>query len=347
MLRDALASLARQSTRHGPSYEIVVVDNGSTDHTRDVVTQSADNCPVAVRYVFEAEPGIVPARNRAVKEARAPWIAWFDDDELAERDWLEQLYGFAQRTGARCIGGAMRLDLSEEQRAALGPAGRAALRENETHWGHEPRKCRKREMPGTCNLLLHRSLLEAVGMFDRSMTGGGSDFDLMIRIRRAGFDVWYLPAAVVYHRIPPSRLTPVYFNWDALQSGTILAHCDVKYRGRAVTACCLVARLGQALLINLPLWLLALLRGDHAAAMVRRSLLHRAEGYLRTALARLVPFMFSEARLRERVNFRKGRALDVAAAASTPAWAANREQSAARMGRRDLAGREVRISDAG
>ena len=99
MLADALASLFRQETNGEFSYEIVVVDNASTDATKAVVQQAAAEAPAPVRYVHHDVPGDAPPRNRGIAEARGTWIAFFDDDQLAAPDWLLQLLRRRGRRG--------------------------------------------------------------------------------------------------------------------------------------------------------------------------------------------------------------------------------------------------------
>src|SRR2546425_6789214 len=82
----------RNQMRTSADLEIMIVDNGSTDHTRDMVAevQAEDS---RVRYVVEPNAGISHARNRALREARGEYLAFLDDDAWAEHDWLHNLIG--------------------------------------------------------------------------------------------------------------------------------------------------------------------------------------------------------------------------------------------------------------
>jgi len=115
MLRGALESLICQKTDGKFSYEIVVVDNASTDDTKAVVKQVSKNSPVPIRYIFEENKGVAQARNRGVKGSQGAWIAFFDDDQFAEADWLRELYSTALLTRAPIVGGAVHVDLPTEQ----------------------------------------------------------------------------------------------------------------------------------------------------------------------------------------------------------------------------------------
>ena len=79
----------------GVTWELLVVNNNSNDHTESVLTDYADKLPI--RSVFEASPGLSNARNRAVREAQGDLIIWTDDDVLVDRDWLAAYADAANR----------------------------------------------------------------------------------------------------------------------------------------------------------------------------------------------------------------------------------------------------------
>src|SRR5687768_9378829 len=81
MLPEALQSLFALRAE-GFKYEIVVVDNASTDNTADVVRGMIPQSPVRLHLVNEATPGGAYAHNRGIDAAAGDWIAWFDDDEI-------------------------------------------------------------------------------------------------------------------------------------------------------------------------------------------------------------------------------------------------------------------------
>jgi glycosyltransferase involved in cell wall biosynthesis len=85
-LKDALTSLTRQSRQPD---EVVVVDNGSKDHTREVVLGFSDR--LNIKYVYEAVRGIPHARNAGIRNATGDIIASIDDDCVADDDWLKNV----------------------------------------------------------------------------------------------------------------------------------------------------------------------------------------------------------------------------------------------------------------
>jgi glycosyltransferase involved in cell wall biosynthesis len=305
MLREALESLICQETDGKLSYEIVVIDDGSTDGTSGVVKEVATPSQVPVRYVHKEGRGIADARNRGIAEARGKWIAFFDDDQLAERDWLKNLLCIALQTRADCVGGTILLDLPQEQLARLGSVCRSMLGE-QTYY-ETPTRCRGKIVPPTGNLLMARGVFDSIGLFDTSMLYGGEDIDVVARAQAAGFDTWIGPDAVVHHVIPPYRLERAYFRWVSLRWGNQFALMDCKHLGRGQMLLLCIARIGQAMLVNVPCLLIACLKRDETEALDRKCLLWRAVGYTRKTLFLLAPRLFPQGRFFGRVEFRKER----------------------------------------
>lgn len=309
MLRGALESLADLKLEPEVTCEIVVVDNASTDATREVVEELRATHPAArFRYVFEAQQGQAYAINRGAAEARGAWIALFDDDELAPGSWLMELWKTAQERDAEIVGGPCHLDLDERQRAAVDPICRGVLREflpyDEVH--RFDGSCH----PGGGNVLIARRIFDRLGGFNTELDRGYYDTDFFIRARSAGVPAWYTPHGGILHRIPAYRLDPEHFRWDARRTGDNLAFTDLQYRSQGRMALLALARIGQAALINLPLWILARARNDAAASLGRRTLLWRCEGYVRRALSLTFPVLFAQREFFESMEFRKGRELE-------------------------------------
>ncbi len=305
LLGPALESLAAMQTGERFQYEVLVVDNGSTDDTCAVVAEVAGRSQVPIRHVCETARGVAAARNRGVAEARGSWIAFFDDDQLAHPDWLAQLLATAHEKNARCVGGAVDLALPAGQSRRLALDCRRVL-------GATPpidtvcRYTRKR-MPGTGNLLLHASVFDEVGRFDPALQQAGEDVDLFRRIRAAGIDGWFTPHAIVWHVTPAYRLTDEYFLWVSLRVGAAFAHRDRQEKGLAPLAAILAARTLQAGLLHLPRWLWRRVRGDAEGLLAMRCLLARFEGYARRGLQLLVPRLFAQERFFAGLDSRRER----------------------------------------
>jgi glycosyltransferase involved in cell wall biosynthesis len=306
-LHGAIDSLLALETGGRLRYEILVVDNASTDDTSQVVAEVARRAAVPVRYAYEERPGIACARNRGVKEALGEWIAFFDDDEIADRRWLEELRATAIAKNARCVGGAVRLLFPDTLPRHLWPVYQRLLGQ----FGRPDVSCRygRTMVPGTGNLLVHRSIFDQVGGFDESLQRGGEDTELFSRLMAANIDAWYAPRAIVHHLVPPYRLTPEYLRWNYLCDGNQAAEVDRATRGASARTfrCC--ARLGQALAMGLLRRLRARLGSNEVELLPMRCRLWRAEGYIRSALHSMAPRLFAQRAFLARLEFRGERAI--------------------------------------
>jgi glycosyltransferase involved in cell wall biosynthesis len=90
LLHQAISALLNQEA-HGLSYEVIVVDNNSTDATRRTV-ESYSSGDRRLRYAFEQRQGVAYARNTGIQLARADLIAFCDDDVYVAPDWVENVY---------------------------------------------------------------------------------------------------------------------------------------------------------------------------------------------------------------------------------------------------------------
>src|SRR5580704_18928318 len=104
-LRSAVNSVILQAS-NSPLAEVIVVDNGSTDSTADFVRSLCPTFP-NVKYIFEPSLGLSHARNSGLRAAQGQYIAFLDDDAVAEDGWLSQI-PIAFETGGgdiACVGG--------------------------------------------------------------------------------------------------------------------------------------------------------------------------------------------------------------------------------------------------
>ena len=209
-LRGAIQSLTKLETSDF-TYEILVIDNASTDHTPDVVKELMEQeSSCTIRYVREGEPGVSFARNRGVQESEATWIAFFDDDELAEPDWLLQLLDAAKQNNVKCVGGGVHLQFNGGPERDLRPWVRVMFGCTEAMTTGELFDGKR--VPTTGNMLIHTEIFEKVGMFRTDLVEGGEDTDLYHRMRRDGYEAYYAPKALTHHQIPTFRIAPKYLS---------------------------------------------------------------------------------------------------------------------------------------
>ena len=213
----ALESVVRQDLPRD-EWECVVVSNNSTDDTEARFAAFAAAHPeCALRLVAEDGPGVSYARNRGLREAQAP-VAFIDDDERVNEGFLRAyLEFFEARPGAVVAGGRI---------VAEYPAGRPAWMSkyvempiaNPMDFGERVRPFPAGCVPGGGNMAFRRAGLAGYGGFDPALGRvngeliGGEENDFFERLRRGGEQCWYVPGAVMYHIIPPSKLTRGYFD---------------------------------------------------------------------------------------------------------------------------------------
>lgn len=301
MLGGALDSLMALRSEGQFAHEILVVDNASTDATASVARQAAARSPVPLRVVCEPRPGVPFARNRGVREARGRWIAFFDDDQLADPDWLSSLWALATDRRCRCVAGAVRLALPEPRLKTLPWICRNLFGESPAC--HHPRRLDGRLRAGAGNLLLCRDVLDEVGGFDERIQGAGEDSDLLDRLRAAGIEIWFAPAAIVRHLIPEERLQNEHLARVSRRIGIEVARRD---RGRRPWAApfMLAARLAHAALRIVPAAVHGWVLGSPRGRLYVRCLAWRMGGYVAQMLHELG---LRSANPAEAVNFRQER----------------------------------------
>jgi glycosyltransferase involved in cell wall biosynthesis len=221
-LSATLKSLVDQETTL--RYEVVVVDNNSSDGTRSVVRAFEERYPAKIRYIFEGTQGLSVARNAGVAAARGDIIAFVDDDIIASPNWLRALADvYREHPEAWCVGGKIRLGRRDDFPPWFDPAalagdlscldlgnGTVRLPYPSDVWGANFSV--KREAILCAGFF--RTDLGAMGM-DHNLGGesrlAGEETDLCLRIHRAGGAVYYCGQAVVEHVISSARLTKRYF----------------------------------------------------------------------------------------------------------------------------------------
>jgi glycosyltransferase involved in cell wall biosynthesis len=208
-LANALDAVLAQ--RAAPPHEIIVVDNNSTDDTRRVVEARQQH--QHLRYVFEPEPGLPAARNAGIRTARAPIIAFTDDDICVSPDWMAAIeQAFQQFPDADCIGGPIlpRWPASGVpewftwlQTAPLALQNR----------GEQPMYV-NRDNAAPCltgaNFSFRRTAFDKAGLFAHEFTRS-QDRELQLRLWRAGGQGVYHPNVVVHVDVPEDRLTKTHY----------------------------------------------------------------------------------------------------------------------------------------
>jgi len=281
LLYGALASLYDLATEDEFTYEIVVVDNGSTDETSQVIAAAIPEAKHPLRGVRENEPGVVAARNRGIRESQGRWIAFFDDDQLADWHWLAELLRGASDKGCRVVGGSVQLALPADCNRQLHPAVQMLL--GETLGSDLPQRFGGRLTPGGGNLMIERGVFDQVGRFENSIEGRGEDVDLYARIEQAQIDAWYIPTAIVHHLTASERLAPDYLLKLAQLMGQATARRQRAALGRMRFTGRWLTRFARLATVEYPSWLWARLRRNDELALGRHCELAITRGFLQGA----------------------------------------------------------------
>jgi glycosyltransferase involved in cell wall biosynthesis len=211
----AIDSLLHQSFTG--EYEVIVVDNASSDRTREIV--EARLSQPRLRYVHESVLGLSVARNTGARQAHSPILAYLDDDAVASSQWLQVLHdAFRSNEKLAIAGGKVTLLWAEgkEPPRWLSPG----LAENLGAYdlGHSTVYIDRPGLtPRGLNYSIRQSFLKQMGGFDVNLGRVGknllSNEELMIteKALERGFQVAYLPNATVAHNVAPERMHRAWF----------------------------------------------------------------------------------------------------------------------------------------
>jgi glycosyltransferase involved in cell wall biosynthesis len=218
----------------GLIWEVIVVDNNSTDQTAEVVQAYQANWPhSSLRYAFEKQQGAAFARQQAMRLAQSNWVGFLDDDVLPDPDWVATAYAFSQaypQAGAYGgqIHGSFEVPPPENFHRIQ---SFLAIRER----GNQVRRYEPERLilpPSAAWVVNRKTWLEVVPQ--RPKLGGrakgsmmqGDDYEPLLYMHRAGWEIWYNPAMQAYHQIPQRRLERDYL--ISLSHGCGLCVCHLR-----------------------------------------------------------------------------------------------------------------------
>ena len=202
-------------------WEIIVVDNNSSDRTPEVIRSWQDGwmaCPF--RYGFEPRQGAAYARKRGIQLARGRFVIFVDDDNFLEPQWLLQAWMFAKdHPQAGAIAGPVQGDYASPPPANFDRIeGFLAVR---TYPHYQDQTCQfspqSLQLPPSAALWVNRAAwLDAVPE-EQLLTGKtpqllvqGDDYEPLLYLHKAGWEIWFHPALISHHQIPPWRLQQSY-----------------------------------------------------------------------------------------------------------------------------------------
>ncbi|MEP6811114.1 MAG: glycosyltransferase, partial [Chthoniobacterales bacterium] len=170
-----------------PAFEVILVDDGSTDNTAGIAARFP-----AIRYLRQTNHGLSHARNTGAAAARGEIFAYTDSDCMADKDWLRYLIGTLLSGDYAGVGGP---NISPPAKSwiqacvAAAPGGPSHVLLTDTVAEH---------IPG-CNMAWYRWAFENVGGFDVEYHKAGDDVDFCWRIQQSGHEIAFSPTAIVWH----------------------------------------------------------------------------------------------------------------------------------------------------
>ncbi len=199
------------------NFEVIVVDNASTDRTPDIVT--AKQADPRLRYVYEPVPGLSVARNTGAKAAQSDILAYLDDDAVASPDWLRSIYVAYQTHEKLAIaGGKVTLlwveGMTPPPWLSAGLAGNLGAYDlgDIFLYVEQPQLT-----PRGLNYSIRKTFLDQIGGFDPNLGRVGKnllsneELHMTALALQQGWQVAYLPNALVAHNVAPERVQRQWF----------------------------------------------------------------------------------------------------------------------------------------
>lgn len=221
---EVLECLQKQNHQQNIKWEVLIVDNNSTDNTAEVVSQYSQiwRSDCQLRYVFEPVQGLAAARQRAIESAQSDLIAFLDDDNLPLENWLVEAYNFGVKNpNVGAYGGIIypMLDAPKPPYFEQISSILAVNNPGEVTFCYA-REAKPRKVPAGAGCVFRKQAwLECVpNQLSRQgrdenkgqMSGCGEDTEALYHIQNSYWEIWHNPQMAIYHHIEPRRLEKDY-----------------------------------------------------------------------------------------------------------------------------------------
>jgi len=270
-------------------FEILVVDNNSTDNTRAVVESLQTKSPVPLHYIFEPRQGNAYARNTGVEQAQAPIVAFIDDDVVAADGWVCAIKsGFDRYPQLSFIGGKVLPLWDADPPSWL----------TRSHWaplalldyGDEEKEIGGQMPLGllTANIAFKKEVFIEIGQFSPSLQrvkdaiGSMEDTEFLMRACRGGKTGRYLPGLITWGSIDPERLTKAYHRrWHTGQGHFYGVMNDPEWERSSFRLAGVPGHLYRETVQNAMRWLARVLTGKQDEAFLHECQLRFFRGFVK------------------------------------------------------------------
>jgi len=236
--------LLAQKNSDDITWELILVDNNSTDDTRAVVEKYANESALNIRYSFEAQQGLSYARNHGIALAEGTWVAFIDDDIRVSDVWLKTLHDTFRQHDCDAVGGRIHIESPQSLPQWISTDMYGFL-------GHQDFGAQAHQMDGYNefpfggNMAVHRRVFDNIGVFNTQLgrrgEGNKSDelfkgeeTDFFHRLADTGGHFRYHPDLLVLHKILPYQLEKKFFLTLHKNAGILKAQQDTRLHKRSI-----------------------------------------------------------------------------------------------------------------
>jgi glycosyltransferase involved in cell wall biosynthesis len=244
LLRNTIESLINQDI-WPDFYEILIVDNGSTDDTKElsqkIIKETGDR---QIRYIFDPEPGLLTGRHRGALEAKGDFLVFVDDDIEATPGWLQAIFDTFKRPRVQLVGGRNLPKFEVEPPSWLKSfweptrdGGRSCTWLSLLDLGETGLEIDPNYVWGL-NFAIRKNALHDLGGFhpdsvppELQRFQGDGETGLTMKARSYGYLAVYQPKATIYHIVPANRMTSEYFEKRAYFQGVCDSYSAIRREG--------------------------------------------------------------------------------------------------------------------
>ncbi|MEL7035896.1 MAG: hormogonium polysaccharide biosynthesis glycosyltransferase HpsE [Cyanobacteria bacterium J06592_8] len=222
-ISEVLEALLQQQNTEGIAWEVLVVDNNSTDRTAKVVSELSKNwhSDSQLRYIREEQQGLAYARIRSMQAATSELVAFLDDDNIPASNWVREAYSFAiEHPQAGAYGGNIHFKLDSPPPSYFDKVkiyltiynrGSQAFRYSRSE--------KSRRVPAGAGCVFRKSAWnDVVPSSDKLLISGrdpktlaaGEDAEILYYLQNTNWEIWHNPKLEVWHHIYPERLEKAY-----------------------------------------------------------------------------------------------------------------------------------------